>query len=603
MVSLLAALWPSSSPAAECPTVPAKWVSAPRAAYASPVRAARPRSGFALASTQPYLRFGDAEHVTWLRSKDELTTVAAPSEREAVTFAIVASRTIRNVKVEVSDLVGDSERIPADSITVRSIRHAALRKTPAAAETELAPRFLPAWKPTTIHRKHFREVWIDVPADVPPGSYRGTVTIRSDRGVQKRPFLVQVRDVVLVDEPAKALGMYYAIGRAANEAAVRRELADMHAHGVRHLVTPLRPIWIAKDDAIIADTKALERALEQIHTAGFRGTVVVESGFVQLAWKLGHTDVGFNRAKGESLDGAKGEPFRNAAIEGLHALERLDEEYDDLDLAVVHLDEIFNADRLDLFLRFAELTWGESPLRQFAAVHTADDASAALMERVDLYVGLRSQHGYSFEWWLERGHTIGEYASALRKSGDRAWYYHNDRGSFFRPSWARIVNGMWLWVSPFEAHVPWIYQRFDGNPLDDTDCRWHDFGFAFPDPKAPHDLVPTLAWEATRDGFDDLRYLATLEREIASARRRRDPAAEAAERFLAELRKELVSALPVTDVATQRRRVGTEGEAPYVSRIAKRFGSSGLASVRQLVADHIHTLQASRRASAARATR
>ena len=586
---MLMGLSPSMASAAPCPAQPASWVSAPRKARTSPFAAKHPRAGFALARTRPFTSFPETSAPTWLGPRDALTVMAAPIDHEPATFAIVAARTLRNVRVEVSDLVGPKARIASGAIAVREMRYGTVRKHLSGSEVEAAPRFLPRWEPATIRRGQFREVWLDIAVDAPPGIYRGKVTIHTQNGTQTRKLILRVRDVALAPEPDKSIGLHYTI--ATDDDAARRELADMRAHGVRHLVTSLRPRYLRRDDDIVVETDVVERGLDLIEDAGFEGTVVVESGFVHLGWLLGHNDVAFAKARGESLDGPSGAAFRTAAITGLEALQRLDARYPTLTVGVVHLDEIFNADRLELFLRFAKLTHDASSLPQYATLHTATPEAEALFPRVQPYVSLRGHHGYSFEWWLERGHTIDEYARELASTSTRAWYYHNDRGAFFRPVWARIVNGVWLWASPFEAHVPWTYQRFDGNPLDDTDCNWHDFGFSFPDPADPKALIPTLAWEATREGFDDLRYLTTLEREIAAGKARSDPAADTAEQFLLALRSELVAQLPTTDTASQRRRVGSQSEAPYVSRISRRLGAGGLVLTRERIAEHIHALQ------------
>ena len=57
----------------------------------------------------------------------------------------------------------------------------------------------------------------------------------------------------------------------------------------------------------------------------------------------------------------------------------------------------------------------------------------------------------------------------LKESGDEAWFYHNARGPYWTPEWSRLINGLYLWASPFTTHIPWTYQAYSDNPFDDTD--------------------------------------------------------------------------------------------------------------------------------------
>ena len=83
----------------------------------------------------------------------------------------------------------------------------------------------------------------------------------------------------------------------------------------------------------------------------------------------------------------------------------------------------------------------------------------------------------------------------------------------------RLCNGYWLWRSPVAAHVPWKYYSYGGSAFDDMDSDHHDFAYAAPHPTKP-EMVSTLEWECFREGYDDLRYLTTLERAIDRVARR-----------------------------------------------------------------------------------
>ena len=84
-------------------------------------------------------------------------------------------------------------------------------------------------------------------------------------------------------------------------------------------------------------------------------------------------------------------------------------------------------------------------------------------------------------------------------------------------------------------HVPWTYHYIGGNPFDDTDSRRYDYGYAFPSLEDPALLIPTLHWEAFREGYDDMRYLKTLE-QLIERRRAQGRDVRSAQAWLSELR-------------------------------------------------------------------
>ena len=60
----------------------------------------------------------------------------------------------------------------------------------------------------------------------------------------------------------------------------------------------------------------------------------------------------------------------------------------------------------------------------------------------------------------------------------------------------RYYFGVWAWVSGVKGCSHWCY--FDGGPK---------LAYVYP---ARDELIPTVGWEAVREGIDDYRYLATL---------------------------------------------------------------------------------------------
>jgi len=173
-------------------------------------------------------------------------------------------------------------------------------------------------------------------------------------------------------------------------------------------------------------------------------------------------------------------------------------------------------------------------------------------------------------------------AQMLAASGDEAWMYHNMRGSFFKAEWNRFINGMFMWVAPIEVHVPWMYYSIGGNPFDDTDSDHYDFVYAVPDPNDPTRMISTTHYEAFREGYDDMRYIKTLEATMAEARAAGVDVSEA-QAWLTKM----ASMLPQLPQDIQ----GIELESPYSVAAADSFTGADWDAMREQTAQHIIELR------------
>lgn len=521
-----------------------------------------------------------------------LTIVAASGERERVAFVVYTGAHTGTLDVQRPELASSSHTLPATVTDLRRVRRVPVRTRYRGKETEVVGRFAPRFAPHPIGAARFEEIWleVDVPPGTPPGVYSGSLEVRVGKALQRRTVRLRVRDMSLEGTGDKHLAMfYYAFGRLSDPQRMRRELADMRAHGIDTLVLDVRPRfgW-GPNRVLMVDAEPIRVALTQVREAGFRGAVVVDAGLVPLGRLLGHLDVAYGGADGASLDGDVA--FEDAAARTLSAVAAVRDDFPELDVLVMHLDEIFERDRTPLFERLAAHA-RKAGLQNYATLSTVDAEADRQRVRLDPLIDVRSHHGYSFEWWLVRGGTADEYARELERSGDDAWFYHNERGTYFTGRWARLVNGLYLWATPFSTHVTWAYQAFDQQPLDDRDGGSHDFGMAFPDPDDPEALMPTRIWTALSEGHDDLRYLAALEAAIVRWGPRAPEAEARARAFLDRLREDVMRVPGGVDAQRLMAKIGTPAEAPLLDGLAHRYDDAGLALVRMRVEEHIHALE------------
>jgi hypothetical protein len=89
-----------------------------------------------------------------------------------------------------------------------------------------------------------------------------------------------------------------------------------------------------------------------------------------------------------------------------------------------------------------------------------------------------------------------------------------------KPDLHRLLSGFFLWRSRLDGVFPYVYQHLNPpySPFDDfapNPKKYRAIMAAYPSVNGP---IPTLQWEAIREGIDDLRYITTLEDLIGSTK-------------------------------------------------------------------------------------
>ena len=125
-------------------------------------------------------------------------------------------------------------------------------------------------------------------------------------------------------------------------------------------------------------------------------------------------------------------------------------------------------------------------------------------------------------------------AGAMARRPDEAfWMYSGPSGYGMAPWEDRLYRGLYAHRMGISGAGEWVYQiprRLKAQPEDpwrDFTDRWphgNNWDYCFAAPDGP---LPTLGWEAYREGINDGRYVATLERAIHDAAESGDAKAEA----------------------------------------------------------------------------
>lgn len=80
----------------------------------------------------------------------------------------------------------------------------------------------------------------------------------------------------------------------------------------------------------------------------------------------------------------------------------------------------------------------------------------------------------------------------------------------------RALAGLYNTACGYQGTAPWAYQDYPDDRLYKADGHVHAVSY----PDASGQPIPSIRWEAFRDGVDDVRYLQALDRAIARAQKR-----------------------------------------------------------------------------------
>ncbi|MGI6609215.1 MAG: glycoside hydrolase domain-containing protein [Limnochordia bacterium] len=512
-------------------------------------------------------------------ASDQLSASATPGEYEPLSFVIYAQQDLDQVEVRVTDLRSSGQAIAFENVEMRCVRWMARRwrysATPRSENLVPDPFYLEAYRPFSLCEGQMKQIWltVKVPEDAAAGEYIGHVSVTADhQGECRLPIRVEVLPFTLRNSE-KRLSIYYRNYGARSSEQRRRDFQDMRDHGLRHaIIRPSLTYRVRRVDGefrFVPDFLDVRTVIEEMREYGFEGPYVVHSGFAGL-WN--------------QLDGLP-QPQRLELYQRVlgdlgTALIELEEELG-VEIVLQHLDEVFKTEVRERYELLTRPTVGIDGLKFYITFYPHEDET--LMQWVDPLVHIRNYHGAAADAWLAKGRTFDDLAEYMNPEGDRLWLYYNAEEVEMDPRWMRIINGIYLWLSPYELHAIWAYSEPKGDLFDDTDGASGTMGMAFIDPR-DGSLLSTRHWEAYREGGDDLRYLATLEQLMQERGESAPVACAAARHYLEELRSSWWPQEPLA---------GRRGyQAAIVRAMNAEHPLGALKILRRQVADHIEAILA-----------
>ena len=450
------------------------------------------------------------------KSDNTINITSTAGEYEPASFVIQSGNLkLQNVEIVVSDLTNNdkSSIISSSSIDLRIVKAwfqsaEAMRRTDRDAPKRLVPELLLhdnelvkvdfnkqtnsiQTKPYIQDTKELQffsipahtnqQIWLTVstPSNAAPGYYNGTLTINTN-AINNEAFTKTIKITLRVlpfklQDTHMLMGKFYLArlvkpnkihhnSRGKNEEQMEHELIDMRNHGVN--IMTLDHYFDSKTNISI-NTDSLAKQIRLIKQT--KNTI---NPIVYVDWRVtGHNDEEYYKNKLRHIN----DTFSEEGIKDFW---------------------IYNRDEKKLSIL-------KSSLHTFRAAHNIDSKNI---------VALQPNNAKALKGFLDYAliqHSTSK--SAIRKlkaAGITPLAYGLPHAGEEKPATTRKTYGFNLISKEFSGSISYAYQS--GQCWDDW-MKWEKSNYrpnvmAYPTISKP---IPTLQWEAWREGVDDLKYLAT----------------------------------------------------------------------------------------------
>lgn len=471
---------------------------------------------------------------------------ASPGEYEPFSLLFRPKESLQDVFLTAGELTGPAGRIPAANVVVTSVEgfHDAGRR--------ILMRLGKKWN-MGAHSTEYFWCTVKVPRDARAGTYRGKVTVTArGKPVGHVDFELEVLPIRLQDVP---FGMGYNYSNPKDPAALKAHLADMREHGMT-CVAPLYEWHMPVHDA---DTRELGALLDAYKQAGFPGVFYFATPMqLQLSQLAGFGD----------------ETSRRWQQKYIEVMRRLHAETLKHDVPVIMSigDELTNkgVEGVKIAERLARFAWEELP--EIATTSDMNGYREVMAMAPYLNVATFNNGWDGIDHHNQGRHLMNRafIREVQDKTGAIPWFVNAGSG--------RLPFGFFFWKMArygVRGKVEWYYNLRNGR------------GSLVRMKGAT--VWPTLDYERSREGIDDLKYLCRLETLIDQAKKAPKAAAERrkAEQLVAKI------ADGIADDWTAYRRGGERFPADGFAVMSpeKAAGMIQLDTVRRAVIDRILALQ------------
>ena len=500
---------------------------------------------------------------------DSLEFFATPGETEAVGFAIHSLRDLGTVRLVTSNLTSGNGVIPASALRANPVKcrvqRGQSRWGPHADKDLLVPVIVEETNETEIPAETTKHVWVtvDVPPDARAGHYRGHVTVVPEKGMpQQMGLALEVLPFQLMTPPDIYFGMYARF--RPDLAWQRRAFADMRRHGMTTvgLCSAFGGSLEMDGDTVRVEldgTSHLEQAMRLYQEAGFPRPVLWLMGRDILNFCLKQGPLGSDRfaACYRQIIKAISDHRRSAGWPEI-IFQPLDEPYE-------HAKRNVHRKNSDSPTILAATKRCLQIMKTIPGLRTEEDGANGApqhLEELHPWVDVQTYHDGPV---LRRGVYDADAWKAFRKrlqqEGKEVWFYNIDITGF-HPEALRFGYGFGLYTAGATGMIEWAYMT-GYKPEKPKRLYQSKLPLAYRyNPTESEPGGPTTAWEATREGVDDYRYLYTFLQAADEAKKRGDKALAASARNDIKKRLAAIDFNGCTGKACQGEWTGEKGRLP-----------------------------------------
>jgi glycosyltransferase involved in cell wall biosynthesis len=441
-------------------------------------------------------------------SLNTLSLSATPGEFEPVAFGLYPLRDIKKVRFKILDLIREDEKtVPSSAIGIRIARVqtlplGALTINRSVGACGPIPYVLMPETETFLRAGETKWIWLTVavPSDAAPGEYRSEIGIVPEKGKGLSvPMRLTIYPFHLDPSPVQYLMLYetsfLGLSKVRNAVEHQRILRkaeilyrDMRDHGM----TAVSPVETEAFD-LGADGKpkfpVTRASLDMAQRVGMRGMPVINIAPLARTEKKKHR---WNYTEYDpSIHPDRVKRMVQAVTEWADAKGWGP-------VAFSPIDEPTHPERSRIGAQVLRAVKKVKGARTFLACKP--DSLAPLQDWVDVV-----------DFNAER-FTV-EARDRIKKNGKPVWIYGNGIVFGTDPVNSRFSAGFYAWKAGLDGVTAWTY------PLSGKRSMDRVTGWRPPEIASDGKPVPTVVWEALREGIDDRRYIETLEQSIRKAQK------------------------------------------------------------------------------------
>ena len=452
--------------------------------------------------------------VDYERAGADLSCFEIPGGSEPVTFVVYAYEDLNDVNVSVSELMGPNSVIAAHNIEIRRVVYNDQRLGWSKSRYYCTcPDYLSPTDPKgSIKADTNCQFWltVNIPEQASSGLYIGKVSIAAQN---KQPYSIPLRvDVlpVILRENKKKHMVYHSPYFKKFHPDPKRVLVDMKKHGLVPVFYPGGELIKTGGglDIKLDDFEYQLKSFRDVYPKTKELFVVIFNYY--SVWRMLEGD--------EPVCAGPSLKFEEAYGRILRAYSDLARHYG-LELYFSFQDEPFKDIEKRRTAYYCSQIAQRNGLRTWSTQHLDTDVQLVTQaSKLVPFPGYTRPLREVLDVFAESAGRVEEnLIGTLKEDGSKLSYYTTPLATSIWPVYNRLLHGIYPFVVGANFVVSYAYRDSMVDPYDDCDAGatilpavgYSDYLLTYPTWQS--DILPTLCYEALREGIEDSELISTLQ--------------------------------------------------------------------------------------------